>query len=97
MSCPHCTPYELDDGTPSDYFQGYYYTDEQLAGHKVHVRIEPWRDDDDGSIWWTVLMSDEWLSNHMHELGEKSKLAGTIVTSIPSPPYCAWCGRKLHD
>ena len=95
MGCPHCTPYKYEDGEVTDFYQGYYYTDEELPNHKVRVRLEPWVDDDDGSMWWTVLMSDEWLSNYMHELGEKSKLAGTIVASIPAPPYCPWCGRRL--
>lgn len=97
MSCPYCTTRTFEDGMRSEYCQGFYYKNEDIPNARVDVRIEPWVDEDDGSMWWTVLMSDEWLSNHMHELGEKSKLAGTIVTSIPAPPCCPWCGRKLLD
>ena len=95
MSCPHCTLVTYEDGTESDWCKGFYYTSDDPPLHDVTVRIEPWVDDDDGSMWWTILMSDQWLSDHMHELGEKSKLAGFIVTSMPAPPFCPWCGERI--
>lgn len=96
MSCPYCTTRTFEDGTRSEYCQGFYHTSEDIPNAKVDVRLEPWIDEDDGSMWWTLLMHDEGLSRYIHELGEPSKHAGMIVTSIPAPPFCPFCGRRLY-
>lgn len=80
MSCPYCTPYVNEDGIASDFCKGVFYTSEG-GGHKVDVRIEPWVDADTGERGMTILLAEQF--------------AGGIVTSIPSPPYCPWCGERL--
>lgn len=96
MSCPYCTPVlDEDAGESLEFCKGMHHS-ETIGSHgTTTTRIQLLKDEDG---WQTViLLHDEWLSNYIHELGEKSEHAGMIVTTIPGPSFCPWCGRRLED
>ena len=96
MGCEYCTPrIDPDTGESVEVCKGFHHfgrvgKDEQMT--RIHL-VE---DKDDGEWSWVILLHSEWLSDHIHSLGEKASHAGMIATTIPAPPYCPWCGRKLY-
>lgn len=96
MSCEYCTPMvDEETGESLEFCRGLHFDEQQPKGI-THIGLHLVEDKDDGEWSMVILMHDEWLSGYIHSLGEPSKKAGIIVTSIPAPPYCPWCGRKLQ-
>ena len=97
MSCPYCTPMVDEDTGESLEFcrKPYHHIDSPIGRENVTTRINLIQDKDDGQWFLQILLYSEWLSEFIHSLGEPSERAGLIVTSIPAPPYCPFCGRKL--
>lgn len=94
MSCPYCTPLvDEETGESLEFCKG-FYSEETRGVNTTHTRLHLVKDEDGWSM--VILLSDDWLSSFIHELGEPAKHAGTIATSIPAPPYCPWCGERLE-
>lgn len=94
MSCPYCTPrIDEETGESLEFCKG-FYSEVTRGANTTYTRLHLVKDEDGWSM--VILLADDWLSNFIHELGEPAEHAGMIVTSIPAPPYCPWCGERLE-
>jgi len=97
MACDYCTPRtNPETGESLEFCKGFHHV-EYAGVNRTEARIHLVQDEDDGEWSYVVLLADDWLSDYIHKLGEPAKHAGVIVTNIPAPPYCPFCGRRIRD
>ena len=84
MACRYCER-RVIDGELSEYYGGYYHTGE-VGLTRADVRIDPWVDDDTGERFWTICVGNF-----------NGKVTSVAAATIPAPPCCPWCGKRLKE